>query len=83
MRALEHSGGYVRYAWTAKVINGTSEPQRVRSFIRLFDAKQFEVETATSDGELVPANKTVTISGKSLMKAQLWEQVKTFKVALR
>lgn len=83
LRSIESSGGYVRYAWTANILNGLNEPRRLRTHIRLLDAKGFELDSSMSDSELVLAQQATLVSGKSLVKEHVWAQVKSYKVGIR
>lgn len=84
LRAIEHSssGAFVYYSWTAQVINSTDSSRSLRTHLRLYDAKEFLLDEAYGDDVTVPAGKIVTASGKSMMKSNLWEQVKSYKVGL-
>lgn len=83
VRPIQFSEEYAYYAWTASIANRTNSPQKVRTWLRIYDANKFLLEEAMGDEEAIPTGQTVIVSSKSLMKASLWKQALSYSCVIK
>lgn len=83
VRVTERSEDYIHYSWVAGITNPTGSTIKVTPHFRMLDKDGFVLEEDTGDSVTVPPRKTVTATGKSLMKKKLWDDVQKYEVEER
>lgn len=81
VRETERTNDYVYFAWTARVSN-SSQAVLQNTRIQLLDKDGFKLGGAIGDENVLKAGVVTVLTGNSLVKRKIWEQVTSYRVEL-
>lgn len=82
MRKIKQSSDYIYYAWTAKIANPLSHPEKANTHILMYDAKGFLLTHCYGNEQSVPELSYTILSGSGMVEKNLWDQVERYRVEL-